>query len=70
MKPYVRPLLSVTDVEAKGPLQRRKLDDLILSHVDTLTRSGSSKVLLPTIGARRASPSPPTDRAESRRINE
>ena len=48
--PYAKPLLSITGVEAKDRLQKRYLDDLILSHVDTLTRSNSSKMLLPVIG--------------------
>ena len=34
------------------------MDDLLLSHVDTLTRSGSSKTLLPQIKPQRQGPSP------------
>ena len=42
-----QPLMSIVSVDARDKVQKKKLDDLLLSHVDTLTRSGSSKTLLP-----------------------
>ena len=42
-----QPLLTVASVDARDKVQKKKMDDLLLSHVDTLTRSGSSKTLLP-----------------------
>ena len=44
-----QPLMSIATVDARDKVQKKKLDDLLLSHVDTLTRSGSSKTLLPQI---------------------
>ena len=45
------PVLSVSNVHEKDRVQNRRLDELLLSHADTLTRSGSSKQFLPIINS-------------------
>jgi hypothetical protein len=48
------PVLSISNVREKDPVQKRRLDELLLSHVETLTRQGSSShLLLPKIAGSR-----------------
>ena len=43
------PLLSISNVHEKDIVQKRRMNEILLSHADTLTRSGSSKQFLPHI---------------------
>lgn len=50
-------LISIANVNADDREQKRKINELLLSHVDTLTRSGLSRTVLPQISTKRV-PSP------------
>ena len=40
---------TIANVHERDQVQKKRLDELLLSHVDTLTRSGSSRNFLPQI---------------------
>ena len=47
--PAPHQVFTIGNVQERNKVQNKKLDDLLLSHVDTLTRSGSSRNFLPHI---------------------